>query len=1682
MNALGGLMDRLRAFRQRGIKMPHALGIVLVVGVAVALAADALVPMTSTGPSASPGPSSGATAAASSASTPGPGDSWTSVDLPPEQVLADLAPVDHDTSGVSLASSFLLTSRTGVSGTDLAAGLAVEPSFAFTVKAGATPAEARIIPKGKLLEGTRYRFRLTDPTGALVGTWAYRTELPLHVVRRVPDDQTTQVPTDTGIEITFDQDGATDVPAHFSIAPAVTGKFQTVGRTVVFMPEHPLAEATIYRVTLSAGVPMEGSDQVLEAPTSWAFETVGPITHDAFDVGLGRPVMEASPREAPVIGVDILRDGDGTGGLPAVPLHVYRLPTIDAARAAAASLLTAPAWAHLGTDGLVATAGLKLVLDTKLQPEGLGLEMGSNPSVLRLPAPLAKGWYLVVVPREGRDRQALLQVTDLAAWSMTSQTRTLAWIHDLGSGAPIEGARLVDPAGHTVGSTNADGLIDIVTPTGLRPVSSSSYSADPTIATVVAPDGRRVLVALGTGSNSNTYDPERNDPGGVDTHDRWWLLLATDRTLYRTTDTVHTWGLIRARDSGSVPPRVTVRLRAQESSELDGPWLAVATAATTTRGVWVVDLGLRELPFGYYVIDVVADGGVVNSTGISIGEIRKPPYRIDVGTDHTAVIEGDPVTVTGRTVYFDGTAAPGLDLRLEAFSQTASATTDATGAVSHEFASRAESRTGYSLASIGIAPTNPEEGQISGGSTVAVFPSAAWIEATGVISGGRLVLTGGVSHVDLAAVEQQLLTEGWPSEPAGAAFPDRIVTVRVVELVPKKTQVGTTYDFIEKKVVPIYQWDQVEKPVGTYTTTSGPGGELGTSIAVPDPTHSYQLTIAARDAVGRVATLETYVSPEGGGGRFGQAPTRPYLDRPMSCGGWPTETVPVDANFDLTMYNGDGSVSSAGQYLFVVTARGVREAILQSSPTLVRRLTAADLPSLSVLAIRFGPGGYAVTNQVSVRPTPESRALTVTLGTDQSHYQPGDSVTVSVHVAGPDGAPAAADVVIRGVDQKLFAIGGAADVDALGELLRPVGDGLLQSATTHLLPQTPSYGGCGDTTGGREDFRDSVVFKRVSTDAAGNGAVTFPLPDDITSWHVSASAVDDQLRAGDGAVLVPVGLPFFTDAILASEYLVGEQPVLRLRSAGDALAAGDRVRYTVSAPSLLMAPTTVEADAFATAAVPLPALPLGVQAITIEAAVVGHADRHDKLIRKITVRASRLEVTSSTAVDPTVAASVGGPGLTRYLVTDAGRGSFLPAIWGLTSASGARFERALAAELARSMLVATYGVDPASLPPSTFDIARWERGGISPLPYASADLELSALTAIVAPGRVDAGQLAGIIDSTLNDPAVTRERRIIALAGRAGTGTDVLTELASIDRSALSVRETLWLGLAYLASGDETTARSIERDLLRRSGRQLGPWVRLEVGGTLSEIAEGTGLLAILSAGVGDPLAPRVLKYLEDNPDRTVLTALHEASAIQLLLERLPRTTAEFAWTVDGVRHDETIEPGSARTISVTAAQRAGLTIQPIKGEISVVASWVSTPGPGDLPSGNLVTISRTVLPPATASATGIVHVTLRLAFAPTAPTGCYEVTDRTPSGLSPITATAGWEMEVTPESRWAPWAIDGQRISWCVDPAIERNITLTYTARVVSPGDYSWEPAIVQSGAAPDLGASTASSPYTIR
>jgi len=97
-----------------------------------------------------------------------------------------------------------------------------------------------------------------------------------------------------------------------------------------------------------------------------------------------------------------------------------------------------------------------------------------------------------------------------------------------------------------------------------------------------------------------------------------------------------------------------------------------------------------------------------------------------------------------------------------------------------------------------------------------------------------------------------------------------------------------------------------------------------------------------------------------------------------------------------------------------------------------------------------------------------------------------------------------------------------------------------------------------------------------------------------------------------------------------------------------------------------------------------------------------------------------------------------------------------------------------------------------------------------------------------------------------------------------------------------------------------------------------------------------------------------------------------------------------------------------------------------------------------------------------------LVKVTLDYDVGPQAVDGCYQISDLAPSGLRPVTRFYQWG--VAPGTASFPYALQGQRISFCVGKvAPEFYQPVVYYARVAGKGVFVAEPAIIQSQKAPD-------------
>jgi hypothetical protein len=1627
--------------------------------------------------------------------TPTTGPNWEKLQVPEPEDRYSLTAAQADAGGVAPDTSFVLAAQEGARLSDLERRLLVEPPAGLSFE-DVSSEKATISPQEPLAEGKLYRFTLLEePDSPPARIWAFQVQRPLRVVQTLPRDQATDVPLDTGIELTFSHEGVIGVGSQFDIEPRVDGRFETHKRTVVFVPRQPLSPFTLYTVSVGAGVGLEGSDQTLGEDFTFRFETGsekrGEEPAPFSSIQLSRAVSESPTGEPPVLSLYRASYGYPVEAPPVEPLSftVYRFPDVDAFLDSLARFDAIPSWADQTRSRYRQdAAGLEEAVSFQATPESVG-EYGDY--FVSFPAPLPAGFYLVQASGATSSLQGWLQVTDVATYASIGLGKSLVWVNDVSAGGPIRGARVRGVGATLDVTTGDDGVAFFETPQDLVHLEPSQfgYSTASVVGNLVveAPDGRSAVVPLGSIFTGFRYYGYRAY-GYVGNPSFYWRFLYTDRHLYRLTDTIRFWGLVRARENPPSSQEVTVRITGSGSEyEYEPVVVAEDTFTTSASGTFAGELSFAGVSAGYYNLEVAVGDQVVTSTFLEVRDFVKPAYKIDVVPDRKAVFNGETVNFDVSATFFEGSPVPNLGLKYTSYSglPEGQVTTDAAGraVVSAKVPPVGAGYPYSNSMSLDVVPQMAEEGEITGSAWVQVFPAGVTFDDVKTdFREGQAVVEGQLRAVDLDRInsEQAKDTNDFLSDP----LPGRRVDAQVEEVTYEQIQEGEYYDFIAKIVRPRYRYDERRRSLPNLQATTDTQGRFAFTFSGSQDV-TYEVTLTAVDDAGRQAVLETGVY-----GRFrGYYSDQPYLSagRKENYSGFgPTNTYALGEAVELTMRVGPDDLPSGGpnRYLFYFAQNGLRDYRVQDASHLSFSFGEEHIPSIDVVGVRFTGATYQeVGYGYTARLDPEERKLTVQVEPDRERYEPGDEATLNVTVTGPDGNGVRAEVLLSAVDEAIFRLeqpGYDYERNILEQLYEAVDPGILHTYASHQYPPVATGAERGGGGGPREDFKDVAFFGTVATGGDGRGSVSFKLPDNLTSWRVTALAVTNDpsptlragLYAGNGLKLVPVGLPFFVDVVLNRDYLTSDKPMLRVRGFGQEVQAGDPVSFEVSAPSLgLTEPLTAEGVAFQPVDIALPALSEGTHDLIIKGS---HGSLSDSLKRTIQVLPSRLVQTQASFTELMEGISLkGSPDrATRVVFSDHNRGRYLPVLQSLSWTYGDRVDQMLARALSQEMLAA-YFDEKSFAPPAEFDSALYQTpdGGIALFPYADEDLTLSARVAAVAPDRFGQQSLAAYFRRVYEDQNETRERAIIALYGLAALGEPVLPAVqAAAAALDLDWRERLYVALAAQELGDEDTARGLERGLLEQFGERRGPAARLRVGVDQDDILEATSLAAILAAGLGDALAPDLFEYTLSNYTTDILVELEQISYLVNVLPRLSAQPVRFAYTLDGQRKEVELKGGESLALLLSADELAALNPAPLEGRVGVATFYLAPLDPAAIVRDTDVAISRVFQGPSGGPLVlregELVRVVLDYTLGPQALDGCYQVSDLLPSGLKAVTRLYAWG--ITDPNAFYPYLIEGQRVSFCVYKSDLRP-TIIYYARVTGRGEFEAEPAIIQSQKAPE-------------
>lgn len=598
--------------------------------------------------------------------------------------------------------------------------------------------------------------------------------------------------------------------------------------------------------------------------------------------------------------------------------------------------------------------------------------------------------------------------------------------------------------------------------------------------------------------------------------------------------------------------------------------------------------------------------------------------------------------------------------------------------------------------------------------------------------------------------------------------------------------------------------------------------------------------------------------------------------------------------------------------------------------------------------------------------------------------------------------------------------------------------------------------------GGRQNFQDIAYFGSTTTDRSGNASVTFKLPDNITSWQTTVHALTKDLQAQAAQTALIATQPYFVDVAVAGDYVVGDAPQVLLRSFGRAVDPDTAVTYTITFPGFSEDVITRSAGAQDTVAVGLPDFPAGTHQIRVEGkqgsstdAVIKTMQYHDSHITVGTTQYYRLES----------AAPLSGSAdrRTSLVFTNLERGQFYRDLQALIWSYGDRIEQQLGRYQAQSLLNEYFGED-GTLPAITFTDYQLPEGGISLLPYSSAELLTTAKTFGVAPGLFDAIAGRDYFYSVLNNRQSNTDEIVYALLGLANLGEPVLTDInIFMAHHDVSAELKLYLARAVAQLGASEYAATLLQEVLNEHGHAADPYIEVQLGTTQDDYTEYTYQAAVLAAAVSSEEAPKLYQYALAHPANLTLHTIDQLAYIQTAVPLLSGDPVRFSYTLDGETKSVILEDADTYALSVTPEQLSAITFSGIEGEVGVISSYQQPVDPASaLTDANLsITREYTVngQPTKTFRANDIVRVTLKPSISSGALDTEYQVTDYLPAGLKLLSNLSSRNVPYEQLYRY-PYEVNGQAVKFWTGRTSQE---FYYYALVTGKGTFTADAPVVQ-------------------
>lgn len=1017
----------------------------------------------------------------------------------------ELKAIASDSLGVEPSSAYLLTSKEDIETADVGESIRVTPDAKFFLTKRAAK-EWLLALTEPLSPNTLFKVALAASYQDAGGEdqtrdyeWAFQVKDSFKVLHSIPRDAATSVPLNSGIEVTFSHDNFIDYERFVTITPRATGKFEKHGRTLVFVPE-ALSPAQVYTVTVKKGLPLQGSGETLAEDYSFAFETQ--VTADSFSPDapwfrIYQKLQDVSTTEPPLIQLSARNMKDN-----AVEVAVYPLSSEAEYLQMLDRRDQLPWWAYSKDYYLDDTSSRKALTSFKAP-----IQEEENVQFVRFTGSLPPGYFLAELKNGDLRDQVWIQVTDAAAYVNVAKNQTVVWAIDLAAKRPVAGARVELIGTGKAFSANSQGVAVFATPRELVDASSRQQERKRYYFKVSFADKELIIPATYLSRSYGYW----NDSGAVE----YWKYLYTDRPLYQPTDTIKFWGLLKRRDEGRVADNVTLTL--YKEGYVDYYYRPVVIKEQALEidnlGAFTGEIAIKDLRADSYSLELKVGDEVIEQKYIQIRPYDKPAYQLSLIPSKKVEFAGNAITLEAQASFFEGTAVPDLSLVFETPEGKKTVVTDAEGKVKLTYTKdyhecKSDYRCWPEYAWLKISPELSEIAEIEASANLYFYGPKAY--ATSKVSypaKGRGKVEVAVSSIDLDKAEDGYWRLDDEKERAPSAGTK--IEGEIIKITHSSTEIGTGYDFINKRTYKKYSYSTHEEKVDSFSGVTDGFGKYVYERNI-EPETSYQVKLKYYDANGRHDIQSAYLYYYDGAhlNRYGGAGYNFYHlqipeDNAFSMG----EQVVVD------FANNDESLPDNGNnyYLYLQYQNGFQEYATSQTSEYSFPFEARDIPNVNLSGVYFNGETFIVagTGWVgnSIQYDTDDKTLQIEIVPDKNQYKPGEEVALKVTTRDARGQPVSAAVNLNLIDEAFYAVmdSQASPIDSIYEGLW---SGSVFSAYSHRRPEN-QFGGAekgGCFLAGTQILMADESLKNIEDVEAGDEILT--LEDPRTNKKVSSTVTE----------------------------------------------------------------------------------------------------------------------------------------------------------------------------------------------------------------------------------------------------------------------------------------------------------------------------------------------------------------------------------------------------------------------------------------------------------------------------------------------------------------------------------------------------------------------------------------------